>query len=203
MPGKKKPFSAKQKKEQLKQKREKKREEERDEFGHKVRNNDKKENNGNGRQRGGKKDNKNEPSTVSRLNEQPGRKTQKAYNPNRYRLHFMSESREEIEARKKIAQQPYDELREGDLELDLDAMYQPGSVLDMPKRPEWNHGMSKEELVLQEEEYFQGYLDNILDKHSPKDLSYMELNLETWRQLWRCLEMSDILLLIADIRHPA
>ena len=33
-------------------------------------------------------------------------------------------------------------------------------------------------------------------------LSYFELNLETWRQLWRVLEMSDILLLICDVRHP-
>jgi len=35
-----------------------------------------------------------------------------------------------------------------------------------------------------------------------RQLSYVELNLETWRQLWRVLEMSDIVLLIADIRYP-
>lgn len=35
-----------------------------------------------------------------------------------------------------------------------------------------------------------------------KILSYCELNLETWRQLWRVLELSDIVLLIADIRFP-
>lgn len=35
-----------------------------------------------------------------------------------------------------------------------------------------------------------------------QQLSYVELNLETWRQLWRVLEMSDIILLIADIRCP-
>lgn len=33
-------------------------------------------------------------------------------------------------------------------------------------------------------------------------LSYFELNLETWRQLWRVLEMSDVLLIIVDIRYP-
>jgi len=32
--------------------------------------------------------------------------------------------------------------------------------------------------------------------------SYFELNLETWRQLWRVIEMSDILLIIVDIRYP-
>jgi ribosome biogenesis GTPase A len=32
---------------------------------------------------------------------------------------------------------------------------------------------------------------------------FFELNLETWRQLWRVLEMSDIVLHIVDIRFPA
>ncbi|KAH9627736.1 hypothetical protein HF086_017279 [Spodoptera exigua] len=32
-------------------------------------------------------------------------------------------------------------------------------------------------------------------------MSYFELNLETWRQLWRVLEMCDILLLIVDVRY--
>jgi hypothetical protein len=35
-----------------------------------------------------------------------------------------------------------------------------------------------------------------------RDVSYFEMNLENWRQLWRVLEMSDIILLIADIRYP-
>lgn len=35
-----------------------------------------------------------------------------------------------------------------------------------------------------------------------KPLSYFELNLETWRQLWRVLEISDILLVIVDARYP-
>lgn len=35
-----------------------------------------------------------------------------------------------------------------------------------------------------------------------KELSYFEMNLETWRQLWRVLEMSDIVLIIVDIRFP-
>lgn len=35
-----------------------------------------------------------------------------------------------------------------------------------------------------------------------KEMSYFELNLETWRQLWRVLEMSDMILIIVDIRFP-
>ncbi|XP_023336867.1 guanine nucleotide-binding protein-like 1 [Eurytemora carolleeae] len=36
-----------------------------------------------------------------------------------------------------------------------------------------------------------------------KEFSYFELNLETWRQLWRVLEKSDILLIILDVRYAA
>lgn len=41
-------------------------------------------------------------------------------------------------------------------------------------------------------------------KHADENkvLSYFELNLETWRQLWRVLEISDIILVIVDIRYP-
>lgn len=35
-----------------------------------------------------------------------------------------------------------------------------------------------------------------------KVMSYFELNLETWRQLWRVLEISDIVLIIVDVRYP-
>lgn len=33
-------------------------------------------------------------------------------------------------------------------------------------------------------------------------LSFCELNLEIWRQLWRVLEISDIVLVIVDARTP-
>lgn len=46
----------------------------------------------------------------------------------------------------------------------------------------------------------------IRDKHQTgcmKDLWLtFWLLVQTWRQLWRVLEMSDIVLLITDIRHP-
>lgn len=45
----------------------------------------------------------------------------------------------------------------------------------------------------------QEYIQNI---QSIENISYFELNLETWRQLWRVLEMSDLLLIIVDIRYP-
>lgn len=62
--------------------------------------------------------------------------------------------------------------------------------------------MSKEQLMSQEERSFQEYLGKIHGAYTSEKLSYFEHNLETWRQLWRVLEMSDIVLLITDIRHP-
>lgn len=55
-----------------------------------------------------------------------------------------------------------------------------------------------------EERYFFKYITNLEKKHydDMKQLSYCELNLETWRQLWRVLELSDVVLVIADARFP-
>ena len=33
-------------------------------------------------------------------------------------------------------------------------------------------------------------------------MSYFEHNIETWRQLWRILEYSDLICIVADVRHP-
>lgn len=50
----------------------------------------------------------------------------------------------------------------------------------------------------------QDYIVSMENKHADqgKTLSYFELNLETWRQLWRVLEISDIILVIVDARYP-
>lgn len=49
---------------------------------------------------------------------------------------------------------------------------------------------------------FKNYLENIYDTYSYENLNYFEHNLEVWRELWRTCEMSDVLLIMADIRHP-
>jgi ribosome biogenesis GTPase A len=46
------------------------------------------------------------------------------------------------------------------------------------------------------------YIDDIEKSFPLAELSYFELNLETWRQLWRVLEMTDILLVVIDSRFP-
>ena len=55
---------------------------------------------------------------------------------------------------------------------------------------------------MKENKYFREYINEIEKSFPLSDLSYFELNLETWRQLWRVLEMSDILLVVIDSRFP-
>ena len=57
-------------------------------------------------------------------------------------------------------------------------MYQPGSVLDIPKRPPWSYKMSKHQVERQEEDMFESYLHKIHTTFKRKDLSYFEHNLE-------------------------
>uniref|UniRef100_A0A2A4JXE0 Guanine nucleotide-binding protein-like 1 n=1 Tax=Heliothis virescens TaxID=7102 RepID=A0A2A4JXE0_HELVI len=73
--------------------------------------------------------------------------------------------------------------------------------LSFPKRPPWDFNMSPAQLEAQEQRYFKNYVDTLQASEHWKDMSYFELNLETWRQLWRVLEMCDILLLIVDVRY--
>ncbi|OWF39484.1 guanine nucleotide-binding protein-like 1 [Mizuhopecten yessoensis] len=182
-----KPFSSKQKKFQLQDKRQRKKESSHDgsdpeEAIHKRRDRSQPQQN----LRRGK------------LGAVPDRRT----NPHRYCLQFFKESNEEIDRRKTLARRPLREIPEDALEVDIDQVYQPGSVLDLPKRPPWNYSLSRAELEAREQKYFQEYTEAITEKFPPEQLSYFEMNLETWRQLWRVLEMSDILLLILDIRYP-
>lgn len=72
----------------------------------------------------------------------------------------------------------------------------------MPKRPAYSLDDTKEELDAREYAYFSAWKQDLLNRYPPQDLSYFEQNLEVWRQLWRVVEMSDILLVIADARNP-
>ncbi|XP_078685734.1 guanine nucleotide-binding protein-like 1 [Branchiostoma floridae x Branchiostoma belcheri] len=199
--GRKKPFSAKQKKKQLRDKRERKKDRNEGVKGQNLTYSDDDE----GQESEVTGVPGDEKVDVRRINEQPvfKRPGEKGYDPNRYRLHFMKESRAEIERRKKIAREKViSQVSEADLEVAIEDIYQPGSVLDMPKRPPWTFRESKAHLEGKEETYFLSYLEKIYHTYPVDTLSYFEHNLETWRQLWRVLEISDIILLITDIRHP-
>lgn len=116
-------------------------------------------------------------------------------------LQFFKDTDEEIKLRKEQSMNPIVPLESSHLEIDADT---PAASLDMPKRPPWNKALSKEQLDRQEQIYFKNFVDGLLERSNltDKKLSYFDLNLDTWRQLWRVLEMSEIITIIVDIRHP-
>lgn len=118
---------------------------------------------------------------------------------NRYALKFYRENDDELRLKKEEALKELRPVLEKDLEVDP-ADYFP-TELSFPKRPPWDFNMSPAQLDAQEQRYFKNYVDTLQASEHWKDMSYFELNLETWRQLWRVLEMCDILLLIVDVRY--
>ncbi|XP_011864993.1 PREDICTED: guanine nucleotide-binding protein-like 1 [Vollenhovia emeryi] len=130
---------------------------------------------------------------VMRINEQPsdGKSSR-----NKYALQFFQESNEKLRKRKERAFKSVEPVSLREQEVS-DNYFPPG--IDMPKRPPWDFNMTKEQLETKEQRYFTEYLNSMEEL---ADLSYFEVNLETWRQMWRVLEMSDVLLIIVDIRYP-
>ena len=64
------------------------------------------------------------------------------------------------------------------MEVSVEDVYRPGSVLDIPHRPPWSYSMTKQQLDQQEESAFQDYLSRIHSNHHPHELSLFEHNLE-------------------------
>ncbi|XP_068614791.1 guanine nucleotide-binding protein-like 1 [Brachionichthys hirsutus] len=185
----KKPFSNKQKKKQLQIKRERKRG-----TGE----------TGCGVELGGQESDTSDSETtdVRRINQQPA-SAEGRYDPNRFRLHFENESKEEVEKRKKLCMEKLlQPVSDKELEVNIDDIYPLEKGLGFPQRPPWNYSMAREVLLRKEEKSYRHYLDDLNYRNLPGSLSHFEHNLETWRQLWRVLEMSDVILLIVDIRHP-
>jgi hypothetical protein len=87
-------------------------------------------------------------------------------------------------------------------EADLEDFYGPEAVLPLPTRPAWHYGQSKTQVEGNEAAAFRAWLAGLYQRYPVERLSLFEHNLEVWRQLWRVGEMSDIVLLVADIRFP-
>ncbi|KAL4131071.1 hypothetical protein QTP88_008422 [Uroleucon formosanum] len=138
---------------------------------------------------------------VQSINQQPLHRGGKS-NPNQYVLQFRRETEEEIKKRKEDARKQIIPVSEEELEFDP-APYFCGNELGFPTRPKWSPDITREELDRHEYGYFKEYLLTMKKRSDWDELSYFELNLETWRQMWRVMEMSDIIVWIADARYPA
>lgn len=78
----------------------------------------------------------------------------------------------------------------------------PNPAFDMPRRPAWSYKDTINVVDKREFAAFRAWMDRVARPEDPH-AAYFEGNLETWRQLWRVIERSDVLVLVADIRFPA
>lgn len=77
-------------------------------------------------------------------------------------------------------------------------------VLTIPRRPKWHRDMSKSELVIHEKQEFLTWRRRVAQVQESKNLlvTPFEKTLEFWRQLWRVVERSDVLVQVVDARNP-
>ncbi|KAF0696813.1 Aste57867_12475 [Aphanomyces stellatus] len=77
--------------------------------------------------------------------------------------------------------------------------------MKVPRRPHWDETTTAQELNLRERESFLSWRRDLalLEQSSEdRDVTPFEKNLEVWRQLWRVIERSDIVVQIVDARNP-
>lgn len=77
-------------------------------------------------------------------------------------------------------------------------------MLKIPRRPKRNLYKTAEELNTLENEAFLDWRRNLaaLTEGNGVVITPFERNLELWRQLWRVIERSDLIIQIVDARNP-
>ncbi|CAI6100349.1 unnamed protein product [Clonostachys chloroleuca] len=76
--------------------------------------------------------------------------------------------------------------------------------LTVPRRPKWDASTTAQELDSREREAFLNWRRGLAELQENNDLlmTPFERNLEVWRQLWRVIERSDLVVQIVDARNP-
>lgn len=77
-------------------------------------------------------------------------------------------------------------------------------MLTIPRRPKWNAGTTAEDLQQRERDQFLEWRRKlaVLQEEQELIMTPFEKNLEFWRQLWRVVERSDVVIQIVDARTP-
>ncbi|KAF2880185.1 hypothetical protein ILUMI_25986 [Ignelater luminosus] len=77
-------------------------------------------------------------------------------------------------------------------------------LIKIPRRPPWNSQTTPEELKQNEKDKFLEWRRSLaqLQEEQGVILTPFEKNLEFWRQLWRVVERSDVVIQIVDARNP-
>lgn len=76
--------------------------------------------------------------------------------------------------------------------------------LTVPRRPQWDASTTPEDLDAMERGNFLDWRRGLAELQENNDLlmTPFERNLEVWRQLWRVIERSDLVVQIVDARNP-
>ena len=76
--------------------------------------------------------------------------------------------------------------------------------LTVPRRPPWDETTTPQELDVRERESLLEWRRGLAELQESNDLlmTPFERNLEVWRQLWRVIERSDLVVQIVDARNP-
>lgn len=76
--------------------------------------------------------------------------------------------------------------------------------LTIPRRPKWNSKTTPEQLDFMERQSLLDWRRGLaeLQEHQDILMTPFERNLEVWRQLWRVVERSDLIVQIVDARNP-
>jgi large subunit GTPase 1 len=76
--------------------------------------------------------------------------------------------------------------------------------LKIPRRPHWDSSTTPEQLKVREQNSFLEWRRSLVFLEEEKGLllTPYERNLEVWRQLWRVIERSELLVQIVDARNP-
>uniref|UniRef100_A0A8D8X9L1 Large subunit GTPase 1 homolog n=1 Tax=Cacopsylla melanoneura TaxID=428564 RepID=A0A8D8X9L1_9HEMI len=77
-------------------------------------------------------------------------------------------------------------------------------MLKIPRRPKWDKDTTAEQLQTMEREEFLEWRRelNLLQEEDGLVITPYEKNLDFWRQLWRVIERSDVIVQIVDARNP-
>ncbi|KAG7396263.1 hypothetical protein PHYBOEH_002581 [Phytophthora boehmeriae] len=124
------------------------------------------------------------------------------------RTSFQKESRAAIEARKKDATRAlvYAENRGNSQSIYTFGIHDAANQPRILTKPRWSRSMTPEELNELDDRAFQEwteYLDQeTVHREDDVHINLYERNLEVWRQLWRVIERSAVLVHLADARCP-
>eukprot|EP00897_Mesotaenium_endlicherianum_P010478 jgi/Mesen1/9459/ME000627S08849 len=77
-------------------------------------------------------------------------------------------------------------------------------ALTIPRRPAWDSTTTAEQLDQLERASFLDWRRGLvsLEENEKLVLTPFEKNLDIWRQLWRVLERSDLMVMVVDVRNP-